>query len=168
MPAYLTGPRASPRATLPNVTDGPARPTEARRFLVADDDPDMQFLVPRLIRRLRPNAIVHVAGSASEALMAIDDADAGDGLVVISDYDMGPGPTGTELLAEIARRHPRARRILLTGRPIDAIAHAGVEPHRILPKDSGLQALRKFLEPAAEIAAPGELTGSAAARSPSQ
>ena len=131
-------------------------PFAARRFLVVDDSEDMRFIVPRLVRELHPGASVQVARDASEALGLLQDARGGEGLVVISDHDMGAGPTGVELLAEVARRHPGARRVLFTGRAAEEIPHVGAEPDAVLPKEVGMQGLRRFLAPGGGLAGPAE------------
>lgn len=63
---------------------------------------------------------------------------------MISDYDMGPGRTGIELLSEVADRHPKARRVLLTGHCREPIVPGAREPHAILHK-RGFGSLRELL-----------------------
>jgi CheY-like chemotaxis protein len=117
----------------------------ARRFLVVDDSEDVRFVVARALRRLAPDAAVHVARDGGEALAALDIHDDGEGLTVISDHDMGPGPTGAQLLSEIAARHPKARRVLFTGHAPDRIAKTRVPPDAVIPKEGGMDSLRRFL-----------------------
>lgn len=120
-------------------------PSPRRRFLIVDDSEDLRWYLVRLIQRGMPNAQVHDAPDATAALDSLVDAGEGDGLIVISDYDMGQGATGTELLAEVARRHPRAKRILFTGHEPDRIRQVEPQPDQVIPKDGGLLTFRKFL-----------------------
>ena len=115
------------------------------RFLVVDDSPDMRFLVVRVLRRIEPQARVEAARDGEEALARLRNAGEGDGLVVITDYDMGPGATGVELLAKIKVLHPRARRVLFTGHDPERIERAASEPHAIISKAGGTDRLCEFL-----------------------
>lgn len=120
-------------------------PNSQRRFLVADDAEDMRWIVKRLIRQSCPVAVIHEAPDVQTALLALADAGEGDGLTVVSDYHMGPGANGGDLLAEVARRHPRARRVLFTG---DGSISAGAKiscADRVFSKDVGMKDLRAYL-----------------------
>lgn len=116
-----------------------------KRFLVADDSPDIRFIVTRLIRRAAPDAAIMAVKDGDEALDALSRSGDGEGVIVISDYDMGPGRTGIDLLSEIADRHPKARRVLLTGHLRERIPIGAHEPHAILHKENGLESLRNLL-----------------------
>ncbi|MFA5861328.1 MAG: hypothetical protein WDA16_06490 [Candidatus Thermoplasmatota archaeon] len=122
-----------------------AEPSPRRRFLIVDDSDDIRWVLVRLVQRGVPHARVQDAPDASAALDALHDAGDGDGLTVISDYDMGLGATGVELLAEVARRHPRAKRVLFTGHALSDIGPVASQPDHVLSKDGGLLVLRKFL-----------------------
>lgn len=113
------------------------------RFLVVDDSPDMRLLVTRALKTVAPQAAIQTASDARQALAFIEDAGQGAGLTVISDHDMGPGPTGVDLLATIASRHPNSHRILFTGHPTESFDRPTVQAHAILSKD-GPDALRRY------------------------
>ncbi len=88
------------------------------RILVVDDDPLVGKALFRLLRR--EGFDVRVAPDGATALALLDDF-APD--LVLSDQRM-PGMTGAELLAQVGRRLPRARRVLLSG---DAVPGAVAE-----------------------------------------
>lgn len=81
-----------------------------------DDDASLRGLAARIVRRRFPEASILEAGSAEDALLLMSGV--GEGLVVVSDLDLGPGMDGAGLLALVKERHPRAHRILLTGAPV--------------------------------------------------
>lgn len=115
-----------------------------RRVLVVDDSPDMRFLVARVVRLVAPQAAVQTAVDAVQAYCLLEAMqDDGEGLLVVSDHDLGPGPTGADLLAATALRHPRSHRVLFTGHPPEAFEGLGVEAHAILRKDAP-DALRRY------------------------
>ncbi|MEA3200993.1 MAG: hypothetical protein QOE90_2421 [Thermoplasmata archaeon] len=116
------------------------------RALVADDSEDIRFLVSRLVRKVAPGASVDVVHDGAQALAALEDAGDGEDLLVISDYDMGPGITGTQLLARVAESSPRARRILFTGMEPEGIEQCGAAPDAIISKLGGLAHLRRELD----------------------
>jgi DNA-binding NtrC family response regulator len=74
--------------------------------LLVDDD---KRILRAYSRRLQ-NVTVITASSVTEALAALSPCPD----VVLTDYSM-PGGTGLELLVEVQRRCPRARRFLMTG-----------------------------------------------------
>jgi DNA-binding NtrC family response regulator len=82
----------------------------SRRVLIVDDDiktaRHMELLLSRLARRVR---VVHTYAAAERLL--------GEGRwdVVISDFHLDGAKTGGDLLALLARKNPRVRRILCTG-----------------------------------------------------
>jgi CheY-like chemotaxis protein len=81
---------------------------ERPRALVVDDDP----LIRRtLARELRPCFEVLDADHVTAALarFATDAID-----VVVTDLELGAGPSGIELLAEVRQRHPGCARILVS------------------------------------------------------
>lgn len=81
----------------------------SHRILLVDDEPAVFEGIRRL---LRGRYDLHFAASGAEAIakLAADGAFA----VVCSDMRM-PGMSGTELLAEVAKRHPDCVRMMLTG-----------------------------------------------------
>ena len=92
--------------------------------LLVDDEASILSALRRVLRR--EGFEIVTAASAAEALRVMDErrVDA-----VVSDQRM-PGGTGLELLAEAARRHPHAARMLITGLaqqvPREALDAAGV------------------------------------------
>ncbi len=87
-------------------------------LLVVDDQPAVARFVARVATRaLDASAAVTVreAVSPTDALRIIEAAGAADPLVVVSDFNMGARMNGLELLAEVARRRPLARRALMSG-----------------------------------------------------
>ena len=125
-----------------------APPPRAKSYLVADDSPDMRLLVTRLIRRASPDATIRAVKDVAEAIEALRDAGDGEGVVVITDFDMGPGPTGIELLSEIAQRHPKARRVLFTGHSRERLPIGTSGLHLVLDKAEGFEPLRRLLDTA--------------------
>ncbi len=89
------------------------------RLLIVDDEPE----VGRALRRLlRAEFEVAIALGGAEALARLE---AFDPDVVLSDFRMA-GMNGVELLAEVRRRRPATRRVLLTG-DTDPAVEAWVE-----------------------------------------
>lgn len=115
-----------------------------RRCVVVDDSEDMRFIVSRILRRRYPAARVDVATDAAGAIKLLESEADGADVLVVSDYDMGEGPTGTELLAQVALRWPRATRLLFTGHTPDRIVGSGEAPHAVLSKDGGMIGLTRF------------------------
>jgi response regulator RpfG family c-di-GMP phosphodiesterase len=79
--------------------------------LLVDDEAHILSALRRVLRR-EPYELL-TAGSPQEALALLAER-AVD--VVVSDQKM-PGASGVAFLREVAARHPRAKRILLTGWP---------------------------------------------------
>ncbi len=108
---------------VPRPSAVPPPPHEERagppiEVLIVDDEP---LVLKALERSLRPEGFaVRPAAGASAALAALDPAIS----VVVSDYRM-PGMDGVAFLAEVARRQPETRRVLLTGQAdLHALADA--------------------------------------------
>ena len=100
--------------------------------LLVDDDALTLRGIARYVASLRPAWHVRTATSAQDALgrLALHPAD-----VVLTDVDMGAGPDGVSLLAEVAQRWPKTVRLLYCGGmdPDRALAAADVA-HQILTK----------------------------------
>lgn len=109
-------------------------PDEPRRkILCVDDEPDV---VDTLFDTLMEDYDVRKATSGAEALKIFDEEDIA---LVISDQRM-PGLVGTELLAEINKRKPICKKILLTGyadinAAVDAINLGNVDRYFSKPWD---------------------------------
>ncbi|MBK7857292.1 MAG: response regulator [Archangiaceae bacterium] len=121
----------------------PAAPVRPR-VLVVDDQP----LVLAAMRRILQSVVeVTTASSADEALELMA-AHPFDG--VLSDYGM-PGHDGLWLMAELARRWPRVRRVLqsadMPSEAAAALAHGVV--HQLLDKPAPLDVLRAAFTTAA-------------------
>jgi len=103
---------------------------EVPRLLLVDDEERILGALRRSLRREGYELVL--ARTPREALERLE-AERFD--AVLSDHKM-PGMTGTELLAEVARRQPHAARVLVTGWSQDAIEDpAGAQaPDAILPK----------------------------------
>lgn len=120
-------------------------PPQRRRYLFVDDSRELRELVPGFLRTLTPEAVILVAEDAPRAREVLALETDGAGLVVISDHDLGIGANGLELLAEVGRRHPLAKRVLLTGRDLSELPPSDPPPDVILRKDAGLNGLRGYI-----------------------
>jgi ActR/RegA family two-component response regulator len=81
-----------------------------RRVLVVEDDAPFRKMICRELE-LRFETVA--AASFDEAMMLLD---AGPDLFAdVSDYRLGSGRRGDELLAVVARRWPRCVRVLISG-----------------------------------------------------
>jgi len=127
--------------------------SEHRRpvVLLVDDEPR---ILSALRRALRREGYQLVSAETSQEALRILDENAVD--CVLSDHKM-PGMTGLELLAEVARRHPRAARMLITGWNVEIgteeLARVGVRVVLSKPWDDA--ELKSALRAAVEGAAPG-------------
>lgn len=78
-------------------------------MVLVEDDPDLAVSLAEL---LTPLCQLFLTASAGEALARL----AGERVdVVVSDWDLGPGMSGAALLAEVATRWPRVKRVLMSG-----------------------------------------------------
>lgn len=98
-----------------------ASPTAERAsaVLVVDDDPGVLLFLTRLLNRVLPAGElppIETAANPAEARCILErlDPEAGP-WVVLSDFNMGTPENGIDLLEEIARRQPEARRVLMSG-----------------------------------------------------
>jgi len=83
--------------------------SDMAKLLIVDDDSGILSALKRSLRREGWNIVL--ADSPGKALSILD---RGSVDLVLSDHKM-PGMTGTELLAEVARRSPSTTRMLITG-----------------------------------------------------
>lgn len=90
------------------------------RVLVVDDEP---MLVSIIARELRGHFEVIPAGGLAQAVAQLDRHQ--DLVAVVSDFDLGRGTTGLQVLEHVRRRRPAAVRILVSGRahPEDVAEH---------------------------------------------
>jgi len=99
-------------------------------LLIVDDE---ERILNALVRSLRREEFdVITADTPDRALRLLSERPVE---VVLSDHKM-PGMTGLELLAEVARRHPATRRILITGWTADVSDEAldAIGVHAVIPK----------------------------------
>jgi response regulator RpfG family c-di-GMP phosphodiesterase len=74
-----------------------------------DDEPRILTTLQRVLRREGYDILTAETGARALALLEKHAVDA-----VVSDLKM-PGMSGIDLLAEVARRHPRTARLLISG-----------------------------------------------------
>ena len=115
---------------------------ERKRILFVDDEPHLLAGLKRALRPLRHEWDMVFVGSGAEALQLAEQMpfDA-----VVSDMRM-PGMDGAELLGEIARRHPRTVRIILSGYSDEASVMGLVDrAHQFLAKPCDAVRLQSVL-----------------------
>ena len=125
-PALIPGnPRGPPRPPPPSDGDNTvAKPV----ILAVDDDPAVLGAIERDLRQhYRADYRVMKAGSAAEGLEAAQELAARNTPVALFLVDQRmPGMTGIELLREVMKLHPAARRVLLTAYADTDVAIAGI------------------------------------------
>jgi len=128
----------------------PAPPTEARRLLVADDDPDIRQLLSD--RLTSDGYVVHTAADGREALKAIR-SQKFDAL--IADIKM-PEVSGLEVLRKVREEQPSMPVIIITAaeareRALAAV-QAGAQAYLLKPFDAGQlkQIVEQWVGPARE------------------
>lgn len=89
--------------------------SEPTRVLVVDDESDVQFLFTQKFRReVRRGLLEFVfALSGEEALELLENGEAADVVVVLSDVNM-PGMSGLDLLAVIQQKFPELQVYMIT------------------------------------------------------
>ena len=86
------------------------QPSRHGRVLVVDDDP---LILKALTHSLRNQFEVSTAASFDEAMSMLHGE---PGLVgVVSDFQLGEGKNGFELLSEVKRLQPKCIRVLISG-----------------------------------------------------
>jgi two-component system cell cycle response regulator len=125
-PAAPAPPFAAPATTTTTTAAQPApgaRPAEATVLLV-DDDP---FMLAVLADMLDDEPLRVLSAASGDDALALLEREAVE--VILCDQDM-PGMRGTEVLAQVAARHPRTVRLMLTGQKdlaeIEAALRSGV------------------------------------------
>ena len=107
--------RALPCATL-SVVDAIGRPTSAykkMKYLVVDDHALVTTALSMLLQTRDPEAEVHTAANAAEALALIDEHGESTDLLIL-DLSL-PDVKGTELMEEIVNRMPMLKILVLSG-----------------------------------------------------
>jgi DNA-binding NtrC family response regulator len=123
----------------------PRRP----RVLLVDDDPSVVRGLWRALHRARPGLQINAAGSASQALAALEELSYD---VVITDLEM-PGAGGRAVLEALARHHPETARIAHSSQleSIDTELIRSLS-HVVLAKPSSETQLLDALDRALELA----------------
>jgi CheY-like chemotaxis protein len=118
------GSRSEPKAS--EDQSGEPQPV----VLLVDDEPR---ILSALLRALRREGYQLITAETPDQALLLAEQHAID--CVLSDHKM-PGMTGLELLERIARRHPRAARLLITGwnTEIDPAALTRIGVATVLPK----------------------------------
>lgn len=125
-----------------------ARPGKQRIFLV-DDHPVTREGLARLINL---EADLEVCGEASAAARAVPEIAARKPDLVIVDVSLTTGPSGLELLKDLAARHPRLRMLALSTHDEKLYAEralrAGARGYVMKqePTESVMRAIRKILD----------------------
>jgi FixJ family two-component response regulator len=109
-------PVATPPATAKPMLTGPG-PVRSVSVMVVDDEPVLREQVVRLLVAAGHRARAH--GSAAEAL-----ADEADAEVLVTDLQLGAGPTGVELAEQLWARKPSLRVVLMSGFTADPASTA--------------------------------------------
>ncbi len=92
---------------------------ERIRVLHVEDNPDHALLIRRSLEREDPELEIVSVATAEEALKNLDE----DGFqVVLSDYLLGAGMNGLDLLRAVRERDPELPFILLTGQGNEDVA----------------------------------------------
>lgn len=114
-------------------------------LLLVDDDETARMSIPRVLLRQAPSWLaldVVTAATPREAREALD-ARCDEPLLVVSDFDLKAEMHGLDLLDEVARRCPTARRILYSGHPPDVLARLleGRDIHAFIEKPDDFRQL---------------------------
>lgn len=83
-----------------------------RRVLIVEDDAPLRAAIRR---ELAGKFETHAVASFEEAIAALDEL--GDLFAIVTDYNLGPGRTGRDLLTVVALRLPQCVRVLVSGTP---------------------------------------------------
>lgn len=93
--------------------------TDRIRVLHVEDNPDHALLIRRSLEREDPDLEIVSVATAEEALRRLDE----DGYeVILSDYVLGPGMNGLDLLKAVRKRDPELPFIILTGQGNEEVA----------------------------------------------
>jgi PAS domain S-box-containing protein len=113
------------------------------RVLHVEDNSDHALLIRRSLERENPDLEISNASDAEEALRLMETAEFD---VVLSDYALGGGLNGLQLLEAIRERNPRLPFVVLTGQGNEEVAsaalHAGANDYVI--KRSGILQFKRL------------------------
>lgn len=89
------------------------------RVLHVEDDPDHALLIQRSLQREDPSLEIVSVTSAEEALRLLEEGEYG---VILSDYLLGPGLSGLDLLKKVRERNKEIPFVILTGQGNEEVA----------------------------------------------
>ena len=113
-----------------------------KRILFVDDEPMVLRGLQRTLRKMRDEWDMAFTASAKEALASLDEKPMD---VIISDMKM-PQMDGTQLLAEVKRRHPQMVRLILSGHVEQEATIKSVQfAHQCLSKPCDAEVLKQTL-----------------------
>jgi putative nucleotidyltransferase with HDIG domain len=113
-----------------------------KRILFVDDEPLVLNGIQRTLRKMRKVWDVSFATSAGEALAILDQNHTD---VIISDMKM-PEMDGSQLLAEVKRRHPHIVRLILSGHVEQETTLQSIQfAHQCLSKPCDVELLKQTL-----------------------
>jgi PAS domain S-box-containing protein len=126
----------------PEAARAAAAAGDGARILLVEDDASVRHATSMLLRV--EGYQVTAAASLSEALQALA---AQTPALLVTDYHLGDGELGTEIIAAVrARVRPDLRAVLLTGDTSQVVKELRCDPHlRILSKPVDAQELLKLL-----------------------
>jgi CheY-like chemotaxis protein len=100
------------------------------RALVVEDEPLIRMHLCDLLEEAGFEC--GEAGNAAQAIALLEDGWRPE--ILVTDFNLGPGPDGAELAADVLRRLPKLRIVFATGNP-ECLAGRGCRPaDRILAK----------------------------------
>ncbi len=113
-----------------------------KTLLFVDDEPRLLQGLQRQLRLMRQDWDMHFFEDARQALQFMDSQPVD---IIVSDMMM-PGMDGSQLLTEVAKRHPQAVRIVLSGHAErDAVLRLVGPAHQYLSKPCDADELRKTI-----------------------
>lgn len=92
------------------------------RILIVDDEIDLLTALRRGVRAQGIEADVCVDAATAEAFLATAAATGTPYAAVLSDYHLGDGTTGADVLKAAREVSPATRRLLMTGEGAEAVA----------------------------------------------
>jgi putative nucleotidyltransferase with HDIG domain len=113
-----------------------------KRILFVDDEPMVLNGIQRTLRKMRKVWEMTFANSGAEALAILDENPMD---VIVSDMKM-PEMDGTQLLAEVRKRHPHIVRLILSGHVEQETTIQSVQfAHQCLSKPCDVEVLKQTL-----------------------
>lgn len=109
------------------VNNSPVGDTRRGRILVVEDEPFTRTLIERVLTA--DQWLVKAVGTVAEAVVLLSTFEPN---AIVCDLDLGPGPSGVDLLARIARDQPWIGMVVLTAHAAPELA---VPTSSVLPPD---------------------------------